>query len=85
LNFVQKVVPAGQELTEALRIAELIAQQAPQAVVATRQNVLKAIEHGPVAAMLDFIEVQKRLTNTEDAAEGLRSFVERRPAQFTGR
>jgi enoyl-CoA hydratase len=85
LNFVQKVVPAGQELTEALRIAESIAQQAPQAVVATRQNVLKAIEHGPVAAMLDFIEVQKRLTNTEDAAEGLRSFVERRPAQFTGR
>lgn len=44
LNFVQKVVPAGQELAEALRIAERIAAQAPQAVVATRLNVLKAIE-----------------------------------------
>jgi enoyl-CoA hydratase/carnithine racemase len=85
LNFVQKVVPAGQELAEALRIAERIAAQAPLAVVATRLNVLKAIEHGPLAAMSDFIETQKRLANSEDAAEGVRSFVERRPARFTGR
>jgi enoyl-CoA hydratase/carnithine racemase len=85
LNFVQKVVPADQLLAEALRIAESIAEQAPAAVVATRKNVLKAIEHGPVVAMEDFIEVQRRLTNSEDAAEGLRSFIERRPAKFTGR
>ena len=85
LNFVQKVVPAGQELAEAIRIAHAIAEQAPAAVVATRQNVLKAIEHGPLVAMGEFIEVQRRLTNSEDAAEGLRSFVERRPAKFTGR
>lgn len=32
-HFVQKVVPAGQELDEAFRIAERIAAQAPQAVV----------------------------------------------------
>ena len=85
LNFVQKVVPAGQELDEALRIAERIAAQAPLAVVATRQNVLKAIEQGPLAAMADFIETQKRLSNSEDAAEGVRSFIERRPSRFTGR
>jgi enoyl-CoA hydratase/carnithine racemase len=36
LNFVQRVVPAGQELDEALRIADAIAAQAPLAVVATR-------------------------------------------------
>jgi len=84
LNFVQKVVPAGQELDEALRIAQAIAAQAPLAVVATRLNVLKAIEHGPLAAMEDFIETQKRLANSDDAAEGVRSFVERRPARFSG-
>ncbi len=85
LNFVQKVVPAGQELDEALAIAQRIAAQAPQAVVATRLNVLKAIEQGQAAAVADFIPVQKQLANSDDAAEGLRAFVERRPAQFSGR
>lgn len=85
LNFVQKVVPAGSEFGEALRIAEAIAAQAPLAVVATRQNALKAVEHGPLVAMHEFIDVQQRLSNSEDAAEGVRSFVERRAARFTGR
>ena len=85
LNFVQKVVPAGQELQEALQIAQRIEVQAPLAVVATRLNVLKAIEQGQAAAVADFIPVQKQLANSEDAAEGVRSFIERRPAQFSGR
>jgi enoyl-CoA hydratase/carnithine racemase len=84
LNFVQKVVPAGSLLPEAMRIAELIAAQAPLAVVATRQNVLKAVEHGPLVAMHDFLSVQQRLSRSEDAAEGVRSFVEKRAARFTG-
>jgi enoyl-CoA hydratase/carnithine racemase len=85
LNFVQKVVPAGQQLDEALRIAQAIAAQAPQAVVATRLNARKAIERGPLEAMADFVAVQQRLARTEDAAEGVRSFVEKRAARFTGR
>jgi enoyl-CoA hydratase/carnithine racemase len=85
LNFVQKVVPAGQELDAALAIAQRIAAQAPLAVVATRLNVIKAVEQGPLAAVSEFIETQKRLSNSEDAAEGVRSFIERRPARFSGR
>lgn len=85
LNFVQKLVPAGQELEEALRIAQLISEQAPLAVVATRHSVLKCVEQGPLAAMGEFIEVQQRLSNTADAAEGVASFKERRAARFTGR
>lgn len=85
LNFVQRVVSTGQELEEALRIARRIAEQAPLAVVATRLNALKAVEQGPLAAMGEFIEVQQHLSNSEDAAEGVRSFVERRAARFTGR
>jgi enoyl-CoA hydratase len=84
LNFVQKVVAAGQELEEAIRIAEAIAGQAPLAVVATRLNALKAVEQGPMAAMADFVQTQTRLANTQDAAEGVRSFIEKRPARFTG-
>ena len=84
LNFVQKVVPAGDELKEAVRIAQAIAAQAPLAVVATRQNVLKAREHGPLVAMQDFMDVQQRLSSSADAAEGVASFVETRPARFSG-
>ena len=85
LNFVQRVVPTGQQLTEALNIAQAIAAQAPLAVVATRQNVLKALEQGPLVAMHDFISVQKTLANSEDAKEGVQSFIEKRAARFTGK
>jgi enoyl-CoA hydratase/carnithine racemase len=85
LNFVQKVLPAGEELDEALKIAQRIAAQAPLAVVATRLNVMKAIEQGPLVAVADFGPVQHGLANSEDAAEGVRSFIERRPARFSGR
>ena len=85
LNFVQRVVPAGQELGEALRLAEAIAAQAPMAVVASRLNAMKAIEQGPLAAMQDFLETQQQLANSEDAKEGVLSFIERRPPRFNGR
>ena len=85
LNFVQKVVPAGQELEHALAIAQQVARQAPLAVAATRRSVLQAVEQGPARAVEDFLAVQQRLANTEDAAEGVRSFVEKRAARFQGR
>ena len=84
LNFVQRVVPVGEQLNDALKIAKAIAAQAPLAVVATRQNVLKALEQGPLVAMHDFIAVQKTLSNSEDAKEGVKSFIEKRDARFTG-
>jgi enoyl-CoA hydratase len=85
LNFVQRVVPTGQVLEEALSVAQAIAEQAPLAVLATRRNARLAIEQGPLAAMQEFISVQQTLANSEDATEGLRSFTEKRPARFQGR
>ena len=85
LNFVQRVVPAGTQLAEAVRIADAIAAQAPLAVVATRLSVRKAVEDGPLAAAEDFINAQQKLAQSEDAAEGVRAFQERRAARFSGR
>jgi enoyl-CoA hydratase/carnithine racemase len=82
---VQRIVPAGTEFDEALRIANAIAQQAPLAVVATRLNAWKAVEQGPLVAMAEFDAVQQRLANSEDAKEGVASFVEKRAAVFEGR
>ncbi len=85
LHFVQRVVPAGKLLAEALRIAEAIARQAPLAVIATRLNARQAVEQGPLVAMAGFDDTQRRLANSEDAREGVLSFQERRAARFSGR
>jgi len=85
LHFVQRVVPAGSELDEAMRIAQAIAQQAPLAVVATRLNALKAVEDGPMAAAEEFEATQQRLANSDDAREGVRAFQDKRAARFSGR
>jgi enoyl-CoA hydratase len=85
LGFVQEVVPAGQEKERALQIAGTIAAQAPLAVRASLASSRMAVDHGPHAAIREFNAQQARLMATEDAAEGVRSFVERRQARFSGR
>ncbi|MGA2548573.1 MAG: crotonase/enoyl-CoA hydratase family protein [Burkholderiaceae bacterium] len=84
MGLVQKVVKPGEELALALDVAARIAQQAPLAVVATRENALLGVREGPAAAYAQFSAIQARLANSDDAAEGVRSFVEKRAARFTG-
>lgn len=85
LGFVQEVVAPGAELARAVELATLIAAQAPLAVRATRANAAKAVMEGPAAAIAEFRQVQYRLAESEDAAEGVAAFGERREAVFTGR
>jgi enoyl-CoA hydratase/carnithine racemase len=68
-----------------MEIAGVIAEQAPLAVRASLASSRTAIEHGPAAAFREFKTQQAQLMATADAAEGVRSFIERRRAQFTGR
>jgi enoyl-CoA hydratase len=85
IGFVQEVVQAGKEKARALEIAEVIAAQAPLAVQASLASSRTSIDQGPHAAIRDFNALQAQLLATEDAKEGVRSFVERRAARFTGR
>ena len=83
-NYIQEVVPTGQQLDRAIKLAEKICAQAPLAVRATIANSRKYLEHGFAAAVADFATVNVDLGKTNDAKEGLAAFVEKRPAKFTG-
>ena len=83
IGLVQEVVPRAEVLPRAIAIAETIAAQAPLGVQATIASARKSIaEEAAARALLP--EVQ-RLMQTEDAREGLTSFLERRAARFEGK
>jgi enoyl-CoA hydratase/carnithine racemase len=84
-NFVQEVVRVGEELKRAIELAEKIARQAPLAVQATMESARIALDAGWQAAHARTSATQQRLYNTEDAKEGVQSFIEKREARFQGR
>ncbi|MFK7895353.1 MAG: crotonase/enoyl-CoA hydratase family protein [Myxococcota bacterium] len=85
VGLVQEVVPAGQQLARAIELAESIAACAPLAVQATKASSRRYIQEGFDAAVAALSPTQKTLLASEDAKEGVRSFVERRAAEFKGR
>lgn len=85
IGLVQEVVEPGQDLERALAIAERIAAQAPLGVQATLHSARVAARQGTDAAIADLRPTVNRLLGSEDAREGMMSFVERRAGRFTGR
>lgn len=84
-GFVQEVVAAGAQLDRAIEIGEKIAALAPLAIRATKASARQYADQGEEACWSSFREVQKRLANSEDAEEGVRSFKERRDPVFSGK
>ena len=84
IGLVQEVVEPGQQVTRATELAATIAKQAPLGVVGTLENALVARHEGHEAARDHLAELLPRILASDDAAEGVRSFLERREADFTG-
>ena len=85
IGLVQELSEPGQQLARATAIAETIARQAPLGVQATLRSARVALEQGPAAALAPLLADVRAVMASDDAREGLRSFVERREARFTGR
>ena len=85
IGLVQEVVEPARLLDRAREIAAEVAAQAPLAVQACLRSARLAQEQGDRAAVTEFEKEVRALMATEDAAEGLMSFIERRAARFTGR
>lgn len=84
IGLVQEVVPAGAHVTRATELAQLIARQAPLGVQATLASARAGLGGGPHAARECIASLLPGILQSQDAAEGLRSFTERRGAHFTG-
>ena len=84
IGLVQEVVPAGQQLARAVEIAQLIARQAPLGVQGTLANA-RIAGRNEEAAREHLAGLLPALLASDDAAEGVHSFLERREARFTGR
>ena len=85
MGLVQEVVEPGAHVDRALEIAETVAAQAPLGVTATLKSARLDIEQGPRAATDRLLPDLQPLLKSEDAQEGMESFLERRDAVFKGR
>jgi enoyl-CoA hydratase/carnithine racemase len=84
IGLVQEVVPAGTQVARAMELAGIIAANAPLGIQVTKEAGRKFIEAGEEAAIAIVPQIRERVLNTADAAEGIKSFVERRAANFRG-
>ena len=84
IGLVQEVVPAGAQLSRAVSIARVIAEQAPLGVQATLANARVARAAAERAAVEHLRETLPAVLQSADAAEGVRSFLERRAGRFHG-
>jgi len=84
-GFIQEVVADGAALGRAIEIAETIAAQAPLAVNATIEAARQALFEGPAAAVETDKARWAKLSKSEDVAEGIASFRERRSPVYKGR
>ncbi|HEX8438536.1 crotonase/enoyl-CoA hydratase family protein [Archangium sp.] len=85
IGLVQEVVGRGHQRERALALAETVAKQAPLGVMATLASARQTVTEGPEAAQRALLPKLLELSASEDAREGVQSFIERREARFVGR
>ena len=84
-GLVNQVVPKGEHLTAALKLAKEVAERAPIAAQLAKESVLAAFE----TPLQEGLALERKnfflLFATEDMREGMQAFIEKRKANFQGK
>jgi enoyl-CoA hydratase len=83
VGLVNRVVPGGELMDAALDLAERICKNGPLAVRTAKEIAVRALGLEPGFVLEKSLGA--RVLASEDAKEGPRAFVEKRPPRFTGR
>jgi enoyl-CoA hydratase len=85
IGLVQEVVEPGEQIERAVALAREMLLCSPLALVHTIANARLALDRDEPAAIEAIPAMAATVQATADFQEGIASFIERRPAQFTGR
>ena len=85
-GLVEKVAPAGGHVEGALEVARTLAARSPFAMGVVKELAAADVAEAPLSeGMRREAEGFMRCLGSEDGAEGVSAFIEKREPQFTGR
>jgi enoyl-CoA hydratase/carnithine racemase len=85
IGLVQEIVTPPDVMTRSFAIASTIADAAPLGVRHSLAVSRAALHEGPLVAAERTAKLRAVIVDTEDAAEGVRSFLEKRKGNYVGR
>jgi enoyl-CoA hydratase/carnithine racemase len=84
IGLVNRVVPHGEELAEAHRLAALVATKSPLTVAIGKEAFYRQRPLDLAEAYAYTAEVMVRNMLARDAAEGIGAFIDKRPPEWSG-
>ena len=82
MGLINKVVPPGEVMSEAMRFARILCDAGPLAVQAVKRSVVEGLALPPEQALEREMELGIPVSMSEDCREGTKAFKEKRKPLF---